>query len=221
LFLDEVNGMSLHMQAKLLRVLEEKEFLRLGGSRYIPLNARIIVATNKDLLEEVGAGTFRSDLYYRLNVLELRIPPLRERTGDIELLTFLFIQTVGRSLDKHIQGITPDAMAFLKHRPWRGNVRELKNWVERAVNLANGPLLTRADFPIEPETADKIRPEEALAPSHRPASLPQMERQTILRVLEECRGNVTEACRWLGIGRTTLYRKLKKYRVNITRPDMT
>ncbi|MEN6472820.1 MAG: sigma 54-interacting transcriptional regulator [Syntrophaceae bacterium] len=220
LFLDEVNGMSLHMQAKLLRVLEEKEFLRLGGSRYIPLDARIIVATNKDLLEEVGAGTFRGDLYYRLNVLELSIPPLRDRTGDIELLAHLFIQIVSRTLDKHIQGITPDALEFLKRRAWRGNVRELKNWVERAVNLARGPLLTREDFPAEPDRIDTNQPQDAVAPSLALASLPQVERQTILRVLEECRGNITEACRRLGIGRTTLYRKLKKYHLLISRTDV-
>ncbi|MEN6476159.1 MAG: sigma 54-interacting transcriptional regulator [Syntrophaceae bacterium] len=211
LFLDEVNGMSLAMQAKLLRVLEEKEFLRLGGSRYIPLDARIIVATNKDLLEEVGAGTFRGDLYYRLNVLELKIPPLRERAGDIELLTHIFIQTVSRALDRHIRGITPDALEFLKSRPWRGNVRELKNWIERAVNLASGPLLIREDFPAEPDMAERKGPQCVLASSPMPASLPQMERQTILRVLEESRGNVSEACRRLGISRTTLYRKVKKY----------
>ena len=212
--------MSLHMQAKLLRVLEEKEFLRLGGSRYIPLDARIIVATNKDLLEEVGAGTFRGDLYYRLNVLELSIPPLRDRTGDIELLAHLFIQIVSRTLDKHIQGITPDALEFLKRRAWRGNVRELKNWVERAVNLARGPLLTREDFPAEPDRIDTNQPQDAVAPSLALASLPQVERQTILRVLEECRGNITEACRRLGIGRTTLYRKLKKYHLLISRTDV-
>ena len=220
LFLDEVNGMSISMQAKLLRVLEEKEFLRLGGSRYIPLDARIIVATNKDLLEEVGAGTFRSDLYYRLNVLEITIPPLRERPGDIELLTQLFIQLVGRNLGRHIQGITPDALAFLKDREWRGNVRELRNWVERAVNLARGPMLTRADFPADPDRSDKTRPRDAATTHQTIARLPQVERETIMRVLTESRGNVTEACRRLGIGRTTLYRKLKKYRLHIPRPDM-
>lgn len=220
LFLDEVNGMSLSMQAKLLRVLEEKEFLRLGGSRYIPLDTRIIVATNKDLLEEVAAGTFRSDLYYRLNVLELRIPPLRERNGDIELLTHLFIRMISRNLGKRIDGITPDALEFLKRRPWRGNVRELRNWIERAVNLARGHLLTRADFPSDQENPDKTRSRDAVATPQALASLPQLERETIMRVLTESRGNITEACRRLGIGRTTLYRKLKKYRLNIPRPDM-
>jgi transcriptional regulator with PAS, ATPase and Fis domain len=220
LFLDEVNGMSLSMQAKLLRVLEEKEFLRLGGSRYIPLDARIIAATNKELLTEVKEGSFRSDLYYRLNVLELRIPPLRERRGDIELLAQLFIQMVSRELDKRVEGITPDALEFLKHRSWNGNVRELKNWIERAVNLTRGPLVTRADFPPDLIGGETARPLTTLSPSRDNSSLPQMERETIQRVLSDCRGNVTVACRELGIGRTTLYRKLKKYGLRIPRDAM-
>jgi len=212
--------MSLSMQAKLLRVLEEKEFLRLGGARYIPLDARIIAATNKELLTEVKEGSFRSDLYYRLNVLELRIPPLRERRGDIELLAQLFIQMVSRELDKRIEGITPDALEFLKHRSWNGNVRELKNWIERAVNLTRGPLVTRADFPPELIGGETARPLTTLSPSRDNSSLPQMERETIQRVLSDCRGNVTVACRELGIGRTTLYRKLKKYGLRIPRDAM-
>jgi len=217
LFLDEVNGMSLSMQAKLLRVLEEKEFLRLGGSRYIPLNARIIAATNKELLTEVKEGNFRSDLYYRLNVLQLSIPPLRERQGDIELLTQLFIQMVSRELDKRVVGITPDALEFLKRRPWNGNVRELKNWIERAVNLTRNPLLTRADFPSELIEGEKVKPQTTPSPSRDNSSLSQVERETIQRVLSDCRGNVTAACRELGIGRTTLYRKIKKHGLAIPR----
>ncbi len=213
LFLDEVNEMSLAMQTKVLRVLEEKRFQRLGGTSYLYLNVRIMAAANKDLLAEIENGNFRSDLYYRLNVFEIRVPPLRERSGDIMLLALAFTEQISRNLGKTIRGIAPEAMSLLRAYSWPGNVRELKNWIERAVNLTEGPLLTRADFPVEKQPTEMPGQRPSL-PDHEtraPSKLGQVERDTICQVLKVCGGNMTESAKRLGIGRATLYRKLKKY----------
>jgi len=219
LFLDEVNGMPLSMQAKLLRVLEEKRFQRLGGNTYFHLEARIIAATNKDLREEVDKGNFRNDLYYRLNVFEIQIPPLRERVGDIELLALAFTEQINRNLGKKVEGIAPEAIDYLKTYSWPGNVRELKNWIERAVNINRGPVLAPGDFPfveqgIEPLDERPSRPDPGRATS---LPLGLVERDTILQVLEACDGNMSKTARKLGIGRATLYRKLKKHGLAMTR----
>ncbi|MBC8417944.1 MAG: sigma 54-interacting transcriptional regulator [Desulfobacterales bacterium] len=223
LFLDEVNGMSLDMQAKLLRVLEEKRFQRLGGNTYFHLEARIIAATNKDLREEIDNGNFRSDLYYRLNVFEIRVPPLRERRGDIRLLALAFAEQISRNLGKPVRGIAPEAMARLKAYSWPGNVRELKNWIERAVNLTEGPLLALADFPVEKQPAEELGQRPSLPDHETPARshLGLVERDTIHQVLEACGGNMSETARRLGIGRATLYRKLKKYGLVMARTVST
>ena len=223
LFLDEVNGMSLDMQAKLLRVLEEKRFQRLGGNTYFHLQARIISATNKDLQEEIYKGNFRSDLYYRLNVFEIRVPPLRERRGDIRLLALAFTEDISRNLGKPVRGIAPEAMASLGAYAWPGNVRELKNWIERAVNITEEPLLTQADFPVEKQTLEPLVQTPSL-PDHgtrAPSHLGLVERDTIHQVLEACGGNMSETARRLGIGRATLYRKLKKYGLVMARTVST
>jgi transcriptional regulator with PAS, ATPase and Fis domain len=219
LFLDEVNGMPLSMQAKLLRVLEEKRFQRLGGNTYFHLEARIIAATNKDLREEVDKENFRNDLYYRLNVFEIQVPPLRERVGDIELLALAFTEQINRNLGKKVEGIAPEAIDYLKTYSWPGNVRELKNWIERAVNIAIGPVLAPGDFPsveqgIEPLDERPSRPDPGRATS---LPLGLVERDTILQVLEACGGNMSKTARKLGIGRATLYRKLKKHGLAMTR----
>ena len=220
LFLDEVNGMSLAMQAKLLRVLEEKRFQRLGGNSYLHLRSRIMAAASKDLREEIDNGNFRSDLYYRLNVFEIQVPPLRERKGDIVLLALAFTEQISRSLGKTIRGIAPEAMARLKAYHWPGNVRELKNWIERAVNLTEGPLLAPVDFPVEKQSTETLGQRPSL-PAHEtpapPSHLGQVERETIRQVLEACGGNMTETAMRLGIGRSTLYRKLKKYGLAMAR----
>ncbi len=217
LFLDEVDGMSLHMQAKLLRVLEEKKFLRLGGTKYCYLDTRIIAATNKNLNNLVEQGSFRSDLYYRLNVLEIHIPPLRERNGDIELLISLFIRQLSAEIGKNINGIHPDALAYLRSRQWQGNVRELRNWIERAVNLAPGAMLMPGDFPSAEGFSTSTEPQpvatETVAESR---TWEEMERDAIIKSLQSCRGNIAEAARSLGIGRSTLYRKMKKYNIRHT-----
>ena len=218
-FLDEVNGMSLGMQAKLLRVLEEKQFQRLGGNSYLRLSARIMAASNKDLPEEIDKGNFRSDLYYRLNVFEIRVPPLRERRGDIELLALAFTEQISRNLEKAVRGIAPEAMARLEAYSWPGNVRELKNWIERAVNITEGSLLVPADFPVEKQATEPLvkRPSLPDRGTSAPSHLCRVERDTIHQVLEACGGNMTETAKRLGIGRATLYRKLKKYGLSMAR----
>jgi len=219
LFLDEVNGMSLAMQAKLLRVLEEKRFQRLGGKSYLYLDARIMAATNNDLREEIHNGNFRNDLYYRLNVFEIRVPPLRERKGDIRFLASVFCEQISRNLGKMAKGISPQAMACLDAYSWPGNVRELKNWIERAINLTEGPLLVPSDFPAEKQPTEPLgqRPSRINHETPAPSHLGQMERETIRQVLEACGGNMTETAIRLGIGRSTLYRKLKKYGLAMAR----
>ena len=222
LFLDEVNGMSLAMQAKLLRVLEEKRFQRLGGNTYLHLGARIVAAANKDLQKEINNGNFRSDLYYRLNVFEISIPPLRERKGDIGLLALAFTEQINRNLGKKVRGIAPEAMARLNVYRWPGNVRELKNWIERAVNISKDALLAPSDFPAQkgpPTPGCDVAPPPAKDPVSPP--LADVEREMIRQILESCGGNMSETARRLGIGRATLYRKLKKYGLAIARTVST
>lgn len=214
LFLDEVNGMSLDMQAKLLRVLEEKRFQRLGGKQTIPLEARLVTATNKNLEEEVEKGNFRSDLYYRLNVVEIRIPPLRERGEDIAIIIEKLIQEISNRLGKEVTGISSEALSYLKNKTWPGNVRQLKNWVERAVTLAEKPFLTVEDFPQESlskKSGNGPMSKSIKEKSVQPMSLTEMEKETIKAIIEECGGNISRASQKLGITRATLYRKLNRY----------
>jgi len=218
LFLDEVNGMSLDMQAKLLRVLEEKRFQRLGGKTSLHLEARVIAATNRDLNEEIANGNFRSDLYYRLSVLEIPVPPLRERRGDITVLCRLFINEISRSLGKKIDGISPHALAYLESYPWPGNVRELKNWIERAVNLTEDAVLQRRDFPSTgPRLRRVCRSQPSPTQAEGPLDLKEVEREVIVNMIRECEGNLSECSRRLGIGRATLYRKMKRYSLSVSR----
>ncbi|OPY87917.1 MAG: Acetoin dehydrogenase operon transcriptional activator AcoR [Syntrophaceae bacterium PtaU1.Bin231] len=218
LFLDEVNGMSLDMQAKLLRVLEERKFLRLGGKHCIPLEAAIIAASNRPLEEEVEKGNFRSDLYYRLNVVEIDIPPLRERREDIETLIGNFMEEIGNRLKKDVTEITPEAMDYLKNQPWPGNVRQLKNWIERAITLAEGTVLSLEDFAREQDagkTAGREKKEPPVAQKTYAIRLSDVESTMIRTALEESEGNVSGTARKLGISRDTLYRKMKKYDMTV------
>jgi two-component system response regulator HydG len=212
LFLDEISEMSLAMQVKLLRVLQERELTRVGGEEVIHVDVRIIAATNKDLLDEIQAGRFREDLYYRLNVVELRMPPLRERREDIPLLAQQFLDRFTRSNAKDIRGFTPRAMDLLLRRDWPGNVRELMNAVERAVVLSRGELIDSGDLSPasgHDEPAGGGAGEEGGGTG---VSLEAVERAAILRTLEETGGNKSEAARRLGITRKTLHKKLEKYR---------
>jgi two-component system response regulator HydG len=213
LFLDEISEMSLGMQVKLLRVLQDKEITPVGGEATIKVDVRIIGATNKDLLKEIKAGHFREDLYYRLNVVTLHMPPLRERREDIPLLAGHFQKIFSKANNVQIKGFTPQAMDRLLRYNWPGNVRELMNAVERAVVLSTSEYLGEEDFPlIQPEMQQTGRMEPAIAAAER-LSLEEVEKATILETLEASGGNKSEAARRLGITRKTLHKKLKTYGV--------
>lgn len=213
LFLDEVSEMSLAMQVKLLRVLQDREITRVGGEEVINVDVRIIAATNKDLPEEIDAGRFRDDLYYRLNVVTIAMPPLRERSEDIPLLSQHFLEQFSEANRKQIKGFTPQAMDRLLRHDWPGNVRELMNAIERAVVLARAEYLDEDEFPLIPGEAgpEGGLPLEGAASVELP--LDEVEKATILRMLEHTNGNKSEAARRLGITRRTLHKKLKAYGV--------
>ena len=202
LFLDEISEMALSMQVKLLRVLQEMEVTRVGGEDEVKVNIRLIAATNKDLLQEIEAGRFREDLFYRLNVVTLNLPPLKERREDIPLLAQYFLEKFAKKNHKVIKGFTPQAMdRFLKH-DWPGNVRELMNVIERGVVLARSQHLDEAILPVPNISGDLVLTD---------LSLEEVEKVTILKTLEATGGNKSEAARRLGITRKTLQKKLKKY----------
>jgi len=216
IFLDEVSEMSLAMQVKLLRVLQEREITRVGGSETIRVNVRVIAATNRDLIEEMGKGRFREDLYYRLNVVTLHVPPLRERREDIPLLAQHFLEVFAEGNRKAIKGFTPQAMDRFLRYGWPGNVRELMNAVERAVVLSRSDYLGEADLsPLfrEPPVEEASSRNGVAMESLEGLPLEEVEKATILKTLEQSGGNKSEAARRLGITRRTLHQKLKKYGV--------
>jgi two-component system response regulator HydG len=211
LFLDEISEMSLAMQVKLLRVLQEKEFTRVGGEELVKADVRVIAASNKDLSEEIETRRFREDLYYRLNVVTLEIPTLRARKEDIPLLAQHFLEVFSKKNRKQVKGFTPQAMDHLLKYDWPGNVRELMNAVERGVVLSRAEYLDEKELPLiirNGELEKEIITKEAI-----PADLPldEVEKATILKTLESTKGNKSEAARRLGITRRTLHKKLKKY----------
>ncbi len=203
LFLDEIGDISRQFQKRLLRVIEERTFERVGESRPIPMEARIVAATHRDLFEMVREGAFREDLYYRLKVVELRLPPLRERRGDLRLLARFFLGECNRELGKRIEELSPDAMQAFMEYPWPGNVRELKHAIERACILCRGSIIGLADLPPE------IGEHEPAGPVPLPEGITEDEASCILRTLQDVKWNKTEAARVLGMSRQTLYRKLK------------
>jgi transcriptional regulator with PAS, ATPase and Fis domain len=203
LFLDEVSEMSLTSQAKFLRVLQEREFQRLGGTRLLKANVRVIAATNRDLWKAVERGDFRRDLYYRLNVFDIRIAPLRERRDDVLRLSDAFLAEIARSFGRPPAGLTKDARQALVDHDWPGNVRELRNALERAAILADGGLIT-ADHLSLRTTTHRL-------PAHLPTDLSAVEHDTIEHVLRETQGNKSRAARRLGLTRTQLYGRLRKY----------
>ena len=208
LFLDEIGETSPAMQAKLLRVLQEHELQRVGGQETIRVDVRIIVATNRDLEEEVAAGRFREDLYYRLNVVELEVPPLRDRHGDIPLLATYFLRRFADKNNRAVSGITPECMDILNRYPWPGNVRELEHCIERGVILMRGDYLDVNALPLAVQRwAGANEPRETGEPS----TLKEAEKALILKTLEETGGNRSEAARRLQITRKTLLNKLKSY----------
>jgi DNA-binding NtrC family response regulator len=216
LFLDEVGALKSELQAKLLRVLQEREIERVGGSRRIGIDVRVIAATNTDLKKAVANRTFRDDLYYRLNVVPIGVPPLRERATDIPLLVSHFLRRYNHELSKRIEGMSPDALACLQEYSWPGNIRELQNVIERCVALVDGPSIQIEDLPVDlmfPDPAGRARPAEALPLRE---ACEQFERQIVLRVLQRVGGNQSEAARLLDLHRNTLKLKLAKWKVRPT-----
>ncbi len=206
LFLDEIGEIDAATQVKLLRVLETRSFERLGGNETIKSDFRLIAATNRDLKAMVDAGEFREDLYYRLSVVNLNLPPLRERRDEIARLTEAFIQEFAAENMKNISGITPDALQLLSAAPWRGNIRELRNCIERMVVLSANEILQKTDVP-EDLCADAFL--HVNTPETDPLDIGSNEKELIRKALAECNGNRAAAARKLGISRRTLYRKLE------------
>ncbi len=225
LFLDEIGDMPAPLQAKLLRFLEEKAFRRVGGTVDIRVDIRIVAATNQNLRMQVARGIFREDLFYRLNIFPITLPPLRERTGDIPLLVRHFIEEFNREFRKDVAGIDPDALEVMQSYHWPGNVRELKNLVERAMLLAGGEALTLADLPgeLKRETAPAPESETPAAPEDPAArllgdqglDLTALERDLVARALAKAGGNQTRAARLLGLSRDQLRYRVQKFDLQV------
>ena len=208
-FLDEIGDISLKTQTDLLRVLQEREITRVGGNQVIKVDFRCIAATNKDLEKLIEAGTFRPDLFYRLNVFRIELPPLRARREDIPPLVHHFVRKFSLAMNKRITRVSPSAMNLLQQQPWLGNVRELENAVERAMVVGQEPELREEDFIFKASGSGSKDSSKTLE---------DMERAHILRVVEECGANQSHAAEVLDIDRVTLYHKLKKY--GWTRPSV-
>ena len=210
IFLDEIGDMPIELQVNLLRVLQERKVTRVGGEKVIPVNVRIIAATNRDLLKAVKEGRFREDLFYRLNVLGIHIPSLRERGKDIDLLTMHLIKTFAENLGIKIKGAEPEFYEAIRQYPWPGNVRELQNTVEFAINVAENEYLSVKDLP-----RNIIRQQFPIQVTGKLVSLTEIERITVESTLHKCNGNITQTAKALGIGRNTLYDKLKSLGVRV------
>ena len=212
LFLDEVAELPMSVQIKLLRVLQEREVLRVGAVEPVKIDVRVLAASNRDLREAVEAGRLRNDLYFRLNVVTLSLPPLRERRDDIPLLAYFLLRKFAVTMDRPVEDISPEAMQRLVEYDYPGNVRELSNFIERGVALAQGTTLDTEHLPqhLGKLTVRVFAPELATAP----ATLEAQEKAHILQALKLAGGNRSEAARMLGIDRVSLWRKLKKYGVN-------
>jgi two-component system response regulator HydG len=211
IFLDEISEMSLSMQVKLLRVLQERELTRVGGEEVIRINVRVIAATNRDLIKNIEERRFREDLYYRLNVVSIHVPPLRERKEDIPLIAQHFLNMFADRNRKIIKGFTPRAMDRLLKHPWPGNVRELMNAVERGVVLSRSEYLDETELPLIQREAPTTHDTSSKMNGTGELPLESVEKETILKVLDTAGGNKSEAARRLGITRRTLHLKLKKY----------
>ncbi len=212
LFLDEVGDMPLSMQVKLLRVIQEKEFIRVGGLESIPVDLRFIAATHRNLDQEVSAERFRQDLYYRLNVITISLPPLVERQGDIPLLANHFLAQKMKDFDKYIKEIDPEAMELLNAYTWPGNVRELENVIERAVALTNRDVI-KAD--VLPDYIQSLAIETFRRHSSKIPTMEEQEIEYIEWILKQCNGNKTKAAQLMGIDRVSLWRKMKRYGISV------
>lgn len=209
IFLDEIGDISAKLQADLLRVLQERRFYRGGGNQEIEVDVRVIAATHKNLGEEVQQGRFREDLYYRLNVIEIKLPPLRERREDVPLLAEHFAQRISSELTREVSGISAGALKLLIEYDWPGNVRELENVIERAIVTCHNGMLEDQDFSWLPRRGTSAQSWEV--PD---VPLGELERRAIVAALERKHGNVKEASAALGIDRSTLYDKLKRYEIS-------
>jgi two-component system, NtrC family, response regulator AtoC len=215
-FLDEIGEMVPALQAKLLRVLEERSFRRVGGLQDIKVNVRVIAATNRNLEEEVRAGRFRQDLFYRLNVLPLTLPPLRQHIDDVPALLAFYIDSFNREFRKTVKGVSPAALKALQAYGWPGNIRELRNAVERAMLLTSGDWLEPADFPLAvPAAATKAGPDFQLPPHG--VDLESLEQSLVIQALERCGGNQTRAATLLGMNRDQIRYRIEKY--GLVRPQ--
>lgn len=208
IFLDEIGEMAFELQAKLLRILETGEYIKIGDTKPTRVNVRVVAATNRNLPEEITAGRFREDLFYRLSVFQIHLPPLRERAGDVRILAKAFVKDFSVRLARPVTEITPAFLEALEQQPWKGNIRELRNVIERSLIVCESERLDVADLPLDIQNPHYEQSDETTPGSF---ELSAMERRHIARVLEYTKGNKTEAARLLKIGLTTLYRKIEEY----------
>lgn len=208
IFLDEIGEMAFELQAKLLRILETGEYIKIGDTKPTRVNVRVVAATNRNLPEEITAGRFREDLFYRLSVFQIHLPPLRERAGDVRILAKAFVKDFSVRLARPVTEITPAFLEALEQQPWKGNIRELRNVIERSLIVCESERLDVADLPLDIQNTHYVQSDETTPGSF---ELSAMERRHIARVLEYTKGNKTEAARLLKIGLTTLYRKIEEY----------
>lgn len=208
IFLDEIGEMAFELQAKLLRILETGEYIKIGDTKPTRVNVRVVAATNRNLPEEITAGRFREDLFYRLSVFQIHLPPLRERPGDVRILAKAFVKNFSVRLARPVTEITPAFLEALEQQPWKGNIRELRNVIERSLIVCESERLDVADLPLDIQNTHYEQSDETTPGSF---ELSAMERRHIARVLEYTKGNKTEAARLLKIGLTTLYRKIEEY----------
>ena len=208
IFLDEIGEMAFELQAKLLRILETGEYIKIGDTKPTRVNVRVVAATNRNLPEEITAGRFREDLFYRLSVFQIHLPPLRERAGDVRILAKAFVKDFSVRLARPVTEITPAFLEALEQQPWKGNIRELRNVIERSLIVCESERLDVADLPLDIQYTHYEQSDETTPGSF---ELSAMERRHIARVLEYTKGNKTEAARLLKLGLTTLYRKIEEY----------
>jgi DNA-binding NtrC family response regulator len=217
LFLDEIAELDVSMQAKLLRALQEREIRRVGGNRAIKIDVRVVAATNRDLRAMVGDGRFRDDLYYRINVLSIDLPPLRERRDDIPILIDFFLKKHTRNTSRLVRGLTPEARRIMLDYGWPGNVRQLESAIERAILLCEGDLITPEDLPLEVRQEMRPASENIFKLPAEGISFEDVERSLILQAMDQTNYNITKAAKLLGLTFRTLQYRLEKF--GIKRPD--